>query len=32
LEAVILGLSAADRDNALQQLANLDRLRKLVGP
>ncbi len=32
LEAVILGLAAADRDNALQQLANLDRLRKLVGP
>jgi DNA-binding MurR/RpiR family transcriptional regulator len=32
LEAVILGLAAADRDNALQQLANLDRLRKLIGP
>ncbi|MCJ2049138.1 MurR/RpiR family transcriptional regulator [Methylobacterium sp. J-070] len=32
LEAVILGLAAADRDNALQQLADLDRLRKLVGP
>jgi len=32
LEAVILGLAAADRDNSLQQLANLDRLRKLVGP
>lgn len=32
LEAVILGLAAADRDNALQQLANLDRLRRLIGP
>jgi DNA-binding MurR/RpiR family transcriptional regulator len=31
LEAVILGLAAVDRNNALQQLANLDRLRKLVG-
>ncbi|RYY09638.1 MAG: MurR/RpiR family transcriptional regulator [Alphaproteobacteria bacterium] len=32
LEAVILGLAAADRDNALQQLVNLDRLRKLIAP
>lgn len=32
LEAVILGLAATDGDNALQQLADLDRLRKLVGP
>ncbi|MBB3905527.1 SIS domain-containing protein [Methylobacterium brachythecii] len=32
LEAVILGLTAADSDNALQQLADLDRLRKLVSP
>lgn len=32
LEAVILGLAAADHDNALRQLANLDRLRKLVSP
>jgi DNA-binding MurR/RpiR family transcriptional regulator len=32
LEAVILGLAAAERDHALQQLANLDRLRKLIGP
>ena len=32
LEAVVLGLAATDRDNALQQLANLDRLRKLIGP
>lgn len=32
LEAVILGLAAVDHDHALQQLANLDRLRKLVGP
>lgn len=32
LEAVILGLAAGDRDNALQQLADLDRLRALVGP
>ena len=31
LEAVILGLAASDHDNALQQLANLDRLRKLLG-
>lgn len=31
LEAVILGLAAADRDSALQQLADLDRLRKLIG-
>lgn len=30
LEAVTLGLAAADRDQALQQLANLDRLRKLI--
>jgi len=32
LEAVILGLAASDSDNALQQLADLDRLRKLIGP
>jgi DNA-binding MurR/RpiR family transcriptional regulator len=32
LEAVILGLAAADQDNALHQVANLDRLRKLIGP
>lgn len=32
LEAVILGLAASDGDNALQQLADLDRLRKLIGP
>lgn len=31
LEAVILGLAAAERDTALRQLANLDRLRKLIG-
>lgn len=31
LEAVTLGLAAADRDHALQQLADLDRLRKLIG-
>lgn len=30
-EAVILGLAAANRNNALQQLANLDRMRKLIG-
>ncbi len=32
LEAVVLGLAATDRENALQQLADLDRLRKLIGP
>lgn len=32
LEAVILGLAAADHDNALQQLAELDRLRTLIEP
>jgi DNA-binding MurR/RpiR family transcriptional regulator len=32
LEAVILGLAASDGDNAMQQLADLDRLRKLIGP
>ena len=32
LEAVVLGLAAADRDNALRQLADLDRLRKLIRP
>lgn len=31
LEAVILGLASADRDSALEQLADLDRLRKLIG-
>ncbi len=30
LEAVVLGLTAADHDQALGQLAHLDRLRKLV--
>lgn len=32
LEAIVLGLTAADHRNALQQLADLDRLRRLVGP
>ena len=32
LEAVILGLSAADHENSLQQLADLERLRRLIIP
>ena len=32
LEALVLGLAAADRENALRQLADLVRLRKLIRP